>query len=213
MQASSFDFLCNKKEIIGFLWYFFEVTLFYTFRIVNNFFLAPMYKQMIRLISIFFILYCINIDLAHGQANVYKLHSLFMYNFTKHIQWTEVGETFTIGVFGSANALNEVKANFTGKKFSGKEIRVINIAGIGDANSSQMVYMPKSSKNKILNLFDDAEKKNTLFVSEDDLISSGFPISFVINGSKLGFKVSKKNLEVSGLKISSSLLSLAEVVD
>jgi len=36
MQASNFDFLCNKKEIIGFLWHFFEVTLIYTFRIANK---------------------------------------------------------------------------------------------------------------------------------------------------------------------------------
>ena len=62
-------------------------------------------------------------------------------------------------------------------------------------------------------MFEDADRNNTLFVSEDDFIDQGFPISFVINGSKLGFKVSKKNLESCGLKISSSLLSLAEVVD
>ncbi|MCG8311474.1 MAG: YfiR family protein [Cytophagales bacterium] len=152
-------------------------------------------------------------NFAQAQYNIYKLHSLFMYNFTKHIQWTEVGDSFTIGVFGSTSAMQEVKANFSGKKYSGKEIRVINVAGIGDANASQLVYVPKSNKSKILNLFEDVEKNNTLFVSEDDLIEYGIPISFVMKGSKLGFKVSRKNLEVSGLKISSSLLSLAEVVD
>jgi hypothetical protein len=136
-----------------------------------------------------------------------------MYNFTKHIQWSEVGDVFTIGVFGSANALKEVKANFTGKKFSGKDFRVINIVGIGDVNASNLVYMPKSNKNKILDMFDAADKNNTLFVSEDDLIEFGFPISFVLNNNKLGFKISKKNLETAGLKVSSSLLSLAEVVD
>ena len=155
----------------------------------------------------------INLELAQAQTNMYKLHSLFLYNFTKHIQWQNVEGDFTIGVFGSANALKEVQANLKGKKYAGKEIRIINIAGIGDANASQLVYMPRSNKNKILNLFDEAEKSNTLFVSEDDLTELGFAISFMLQQSKLGFKVSKSNLEASGLKISSSLLSLGEVVD
>lgn len=172
-----------------------------------------MLRYLKRIVGIVTLLICINASFVHAQGNIYKLHSLFMYNFTKHIQWSEVGDTFTIGVFGSPSALKEVKANFTGKKFSGKDIRVINIVGIGDANASQLVYMPKSTKSDILNMFDDADKSNTLFVSEDDLISEGFPISFIINGTKLGFKVSKKNLDKSGLKISSSLLSLAQVVD
>ena len=155
----------------------------------------------------------VNFEHAQAQSNIYKLHSLFLYNFTKHIQWQNVEGDFTIGVFGSANALKEVQANLKGKKYAGKEIRIINIAGIGDANASQLVYMPRSNKNKVLNLFDEADKSNTLFVSEDDLTELGFAISFVLQQSKLGFKVSKGNLEASGLKISSSLLSLGEVVD
>ncbi|NJN27893.1 MAG: YfiR family protein [Cyclobacteriaceae bacterium] len=150
---------------------------------------------------------------AQAQANIYKLHSLFLYNFTKHIQWQEVGNEFTIGVFGNDIALKEVKSNFDGKKFSGKDIKVINIAGVGDANSSQLVYFPKSNKGKILDLFESADKSNTLFVSEDDFIVNGMPIIFTVKADKLGFRVSKSNLDASGLKISSSLLSLAEVVD
>ena len=166
-----------------------------------------------RIASVLLLFFAIQYNSVVAQTNLYRLHSLFMYNYTKHIQWNEVGDVFTIGVYGSSIALKEVKSNFTGKKFSGKEIRVINIVGIGDANASQLVYLPKSSKNKILNLFEEVDKENTLFVSEDDLIQYGIPISFVLKGSKLGFKVSKKNLQACGLKISSSLLSLAEVVD
>ena len=169
--------------------------------------------RLLKTLGMIALFYSINYNNAYAQANIYKLHSLFIYNFTKHIQWPEVGDKFTIGVFGNESALKEVKANFTGKKFSGKDIRVINIVGIGDANASQLVYMPKSTKSKILNMFDDADKSNTLFVSEDDLIKEGFPISFTITKAKLGFKVSKKNLDASGLKISSSLLSLAQIVD
>jgi len=153
-------------------------------------------------------------NLAYSQANIYKIHSLFIYNFTKHVQWSDdVGDTFTIGVYGNSKALSEVKKNFTGKKFSEKEIRVINIAGLGDVKTSDLVYFPKSNKNKILNLFDEVDKSNTLFVSEDDLIEYGIPISFFLKNNKLAFKVSKNNLDALGLKISSSLLSLADVVD
>lgn len=152
-------------------------------------------------------------SIVKAQTNIYKLHSLFMYNFTKHVQWQGVGDSFTVGVFGSDLALKEVKENFNGKKFSGKDIHVISIAGTGDVNTCQMVYFPKSNKNKILDLFEAAKKNNILFVSEDNLIGDGFPISFKITGEKLGFIVSKKNLDSSGLKMSSALLSLAEVVD
>lgn len=172
-----------------------------------------MVRKYDRIVGLLIIFFGLNCNFAEAQSNIYKLHSLFMYNFTKHIQWTEVGDKFTIGVYGSSNATQEVKANFNGKKFLGKEIRVINVVGIGDANASQLVYIPRSNKGKILNLFEEVEKSNTLFVSEDDLIAYGIPISFILKGSKLGFKVSRKNIAACGLKVSSSLLSLAEVVD
>jgi len=174
-----------------------------------------MYSKYLRIVGvIIFFVGLLQHNNTQAQANVYKIHSLFMYNFTKHIQWSgDVGDTFTIGVYGSNSALAEVRSNFSGKKFSGKDFRVINIAGLGDVKTSDMVYFPKSNTNKILNLFEDADKSNTLFVSEEDLIEYGIPISFVIRNNKLAFKVSRKNLESLGLQISSSLLSLAEVVD
>jgi len=174
-----------------------------------------MYSKYLRIVGvILFFAGLLQHNNTQAQANVYKIHSLFMYNFTKHIQWSgDVGDTFTIGVYGSNSALAEVRSNFSGKKFSGKDFRVINIAGLGDVKTSDMVYFPKSNTNKILNLFEDADKSNTLFVSEEDLIEYGIPISFVIRNNKLAFKVSRKNLESLGLQISSSLLSLAEVVD
>jgi len=159
------------------------------------------------------LLICASQGNSFAQTNVYKLHALFIYNFTKHFQWPAVGENFTIGVYGSETALKEIKANLADKKFSGKEIRVINIAGTGDANICQIVYTPKSSKAKVLSLFDSSKKQSVLFVSEDDMIADGFPVSFIIQDEKLTFKISKKNLDSTGLKVSSALLSLAVVVD
>jgi hypothetical protein len=156
---------------------------------------------------------CFSFGSTLAQTNVYKLHALFIYNFTKHFQWTTVGEVFTIGVYGSESALKEIKTNLIDKKFSGKEIRVINIAGVGDANICQIVYTPKTSKAKVLSLFESTTKQNVLFVSEDDMITDGFPVSFIVKDDKLTFKISRKNLETTGLKVSSALQSLGVVVD
>lgn len=150
---------------------------------------------------------------AQAQTNIYRLHALFLYNFTKHVQWSEVGDQFTVGVFGNPLALQEIKKSFTGKKFAGKDIRVINVAGLGDVKVSDLVYVPKSNKSKALNIFEDSDNTNTLFVSEDDYIQYGYPISFFVKGDKLGFKISKNSIESVGLKVSSSLLSLGTVVD
>jgi len=132
--------------------------------------------KLFKIIFAIVFFWLIGNDAVHAQSNIYKLHSLFITNFTKHVQWNDIGDSFTIGVYGSANALKEIKANFTGKKFSGKDIIVISVSGIGEANACQLIYMPKSNKNKILNIFEDADKNNTLFVSEDDLIENGFPL-------------------------------------
>ena len=107
-----------------------------------------MNKKLAGVVVALVVICCLNHQSVYAQSNIYKLHALFLYNFTKHVQWNDLGDNFTIGVFGSEKALKEIKANFSGKKVSGKEIKVINVGGIGDANGSQLVYMPKSNKTK-----------------------------------------------------------------
>ena len=150
---------------------------------------------------------------AFAQESIYKLHSLFIYNFTKHVQWENVTGDFTIGVFGNDIALKVLKENLTNKKFGDKNIRIIPIAGLGDVKVCQMVYAPKSNQSKIIDLISQGNFDNTLVVTEDDLIKNGADISFFISGTRLNFKISKKNIEAKGLKVSSSLLSLGQVVD
>ena len=150
---------------------------------------------------------------AMAQENIYKLHSLFLYNFTKHIQWNNVDGDFTIGVFGNDIALNVVKENLANKKFGDKNIRVIRVAGLGDVKASQLLYAPKSNKIKIIDLISQSDLSNTLVVTEDDLIKEGADISFFISGTRLNFKISKNQIEANGLKVSSALLSLGENAD
>lgn len=152
-------------------------------------------------------------QVVRAQDNIYKLHALFLYNFTKHVQWSEVGETFTIGVYGSDLALSALKENLNGKKFGTKDIRVIRVAGLGDVKASQILFTPKSNKGQIMNLLSGSDLNNVLLVTEDDMISDGADISFIIASNKLNFKISKTNIESKGLKVSGALLSLGQAVN
>lgn len=148
-----------------------------------------------------------------AQSNLYKLHSLFIYNFTKHIQWSEQAGAFTIGVYGSDNALNTLKSSLGSKKVWDQPIKFVKVNSAADVASCQLVYAPKSNKNEIVSLIEDSQKSDKLFVTEDDLIDLGANISFTLKGDRLNFKISKNKCEANGLKVSSSLLSLGTVVE
>lgn len=143
------------------------------------------------------------------QASVYRIQSLFLYNFTKHVKWENTeGATFTIGVFGSPSAYEEIKANLENKVVWGNKINVIQLSSPGETSNCHIAYMPMSNKKKILNFIENADTSNTLLVTEDDLMSDGAAISFVYQQSKLNFKISKDKIEQAGLKVSSSLVSI-----
>ena len=90
---------------------------------------------------------------------------------------------------------------------------MVEISGAEDLSKCHIAYLPKSNKKKILELIGTANLSNTLLVTEDDLVSNGAAISFVIDQqSKLKFKISKTQIEQVGLKVSSSLISIGIAV-
>ena len=88
---------------------------------------------------------------AFSQAtSVYRIQSLFLYNFTKHVKWENTeGATFTIGIYGNPNAFSEIKSNLESKSVWGNKINVIQIESPADVNKCHIAYMPKSNKKKI----------------------------------------------------------------
>jgi hypothetical protein len=143
------------------------------------------------------------------QNNRYRIQSLFLYNFTKHVKWEEnTGETFTIGIYGNSLAFAEIKKNLGTKIVWGKNVNIIEISSAPEVSQCHIAYLLKSNKKKIVDLISEADKENTLIVTEDDMVDDGAAISFVFVQSKMNFKISKEKIEQAGLKVSSSLISI-----
>jgi len=160
--------------------------------------------------AIAFIMMVIGISEAFSQGNnLYRMQSLFLYNFTKHVKWEGANsETFTIGIYGSGSALAEIKKNLGSKMVWGKNINIVEINSASDASNCHITYISKSNKKKAVELLSAVDPTNTLVVTEDDLMGNGAAISFVFVQQKMNFKISKEKIEKSGLKVSSSLISI-----
>ncbi len=164
--------------------------------------------KIIILVSLVLVVLGLN-EAFSQESNVYRLQSLFLYNFTKHVKWENAdGATFTIGIFGNKSAYTEIKSNLESKIAWGKKINIIEITSSADVQNCHIAYMPKSNKKKILDLIESSNLSNTLLVTEDDLMNEGAAISFVFSQSKMNFKISKEKIEQVGLKVSSSLISI-----
>lgn len=169
--------------------------------------------QLTKHILLYLIFVAISVTTSSAQTNIYKLHSLFIYNFTKHIQWQQSSGAFTIGVYGSDIAMNVLKENLGTKKVWNEPINFIKVNSEADVSNCHLIYAPKSNKNKIISLIEAGNASNRLFVTEDDLIDFGAQISFFLKEDRLNFKISKNKCEQNGLKVSSALLTLGTSAD
>ncbi len=149
------------------------------------------------------------LDAQAQENNIYRLQSLFLYNFTKHVKWENTeGSTFTVGIFGNQDAYNEIRNNLGDKMVWGNKINVIQINSSADISKCHIAYLPKSNKKKLTDLIALSDYKNTLIVTEEDMVQDGAAISFVFQEQKMNFKISKDKIEQAGLKVSSSLISI-----
>ena len=142
---------------------------------------------------------------ASAQVSTRKLEAIYMYNFTKYINWQHAGgEGHTIGVWEEKDVASELEANLKNK--GGIVVKVIKTAA--EARECEIVYLPKTKSGQLDALM-EAAGDDVLIVTEEDLAAEGASVSFVLDGSKLRFKINQGALNKAGLQASSSLLSLA----
>lgn len=147
---------------------------------------------------------------AIAQTSSYgELQAAYLYNFAKYISWPEASQQFVIGVFHEAGIMDELVTVLNGKKVRGKPIVLKLITKEEELPECHIVYLSASNSESISILISVLDGKNTLIVTEEDLIRKGSTISFVVEDDRLKFKLKKKALSQAGLVASEGLLKLA----
>ena len=146
-----------------------------------------------------------------------KIKVVYLYNFSKYIDWPEdyKSGSFIITVIGnSPSLLSELSKMATQKKAGSQDISIKSISSVSDLNKSNIVFVPAENSGQLNEIISKLKGRSTLVVSEKPgSIKQGSAINFIVQENKQKFELCKTNAERSKLKVSSSLLPLAILVD
>lgn len=149
----------------------------------------------------------------YKSPNDYKFHSIYIYNFTKYIEWPASGGDFQLSILGNDPGIYEsFKKMAEAKNVSGSKIIVKQLNNLNAAGECDILFIPQdqsSNASQAINLF---RGKNTLIITENKgLAEQGSGINFVLVDNRLKFEINKSAIEASGLKVSSQLLQMGIV--
>jgi hypothetical protein len=153
--------------------------------------------------------------LAQGGKQESDLKAVFVYNFTKYIEW-EAGNTnkdFTIGVIGPSmitESLNEIAKTNTIKN---KKIIIRAFSKPDDIAGCDLLFISKNTLYSLASILSKTGKGILTVSEEPGFAKRGTALNFVVMSSKLKFEVNLKALDTAGLKAGSQLLKLAIIID
>jgi len=152
------------------------------------------------------------IESMQGGDNENTLKSVYLYNFTRYIDWkTTADNKFVILVIGDSAIVPALNIIAKSRAVDGMQIVVKSERNNIDINNCNMIYVPASQNDKLRTiLFQMDNNTNALVVSEvhGDAVQ-GADINFVVDDNMLRFEINNFSLKKHGLKASSQLLKLA----
>jgi hypothetical protein len=149
---------------------------------------------------------------VQAQVSNYKAYTLFVYNFTKYIQWPEgsIKNEFVIGVFGKSPIFDELQKMGEVKKAGDKTIRIIELSETTLNSEVHILFVPEQKSNQIATILAALKGKPVLLVSDKPgLVEKGAGISFLSDHNNLKFEMNSNSITTQNLKISKTLEALA----
>ncbi|CAG0983690.1 hypothetical protein FLAV_01908 [Flavobacteriales bacterium] len=145
-----------------------------------------------------------------------KIKSVFIYNFTKYIEWPKNYRqgNFIVGVLGESSLYKELENMAKTKKVANQDIELVKFNDSKAISNCHILIIPPDRSDELNNAIKQVKKNSTLIITEKEgLTKEGAAINFIVQTNKQKFELSKTNVEKYNLKVNSSLESLAIVVN
>lgn len=162
---------------------------------------------------------------APTPASEYEVKAAFLYNFIKFVEWPPKAfpaqnSPIIIGVLADDDPfwdpglrVNLLDHAVDGKIINDRKIVVQHSSRIADLRNCQLLFISKSERNRLKEVFASIHGMNILTVGEtENFCQSGGAINFIMHEGKVRFEINVTAAEKAGLKISSKLLNVAKIV-
>lgn len=157
---------------------------------------------------------------AAQQAREYQIKAAYIYNFAMYLQWPAEsfqGEKapFVIGVLGTSPIQKHLETIARAKKVHDREIICRPIEDLDAISDCHLVYLSDAVEDEQINrVVEMCSGKPIVLVGESsDVVTQGGSIRFLLSQNRIRFQIAVQSTRRRGLKISSRLLQVAEVVD
>lgn len=162
----------------------------------------------------FFVVIFILSNQSFAQTEKYK--ALFVYNFTKHIEWPanlKSGD-FIIGVVGQKQLTDKLIEITNSKKVGSQNIVIQTFNSIDEVSNCHILILGSnnSTPKRVTAALTKASKNTLIVANGNNMAAKGATINFTIQEGKLKFELNKGDASTRSLKISSYLENLAIIV-
>jgi len=167
---------------------------------------AEMKKLITTLIAMFLV------STAYMQTSIPKAQTLFIYNFSRLIEWPTNYRTgnFVIGILGTSDVATELETYTKGKKVGTQNIEVIRYKAPTEIQNCHILFVPFARTKQITEVIAAMNGKSTLIITEKSgALDEGSAINFVILEDKMKFELKPENASRFGIKFSSKLQEMS----
>lgn len=152
---------------------------------------------------------------ASVSAQNYQLHSVYLYSFTRYVQWPEEMNSgdFEIQVLGDSPIIGELEKMALAKKVGDRSIRIRKINSLAEYERCNILFIPGGKSSGFSEVLARVGADPTLVITEyAGLCAKGSSINFVTKEGKLAFEINQSTLTKHKLKVSTELTRLAIII-
>jgi hypothetical protein len=153
-----------------------------------------------------------NVSVPAVAARGDQLKAGYVLNFARFVEWPESAPaTLTLCVAGNRGVLDALRASESSNRIGARTITFREVGAADSVNGCNVLYLETSNVRRV----DQVQPNSaTLTVSNDKgFARSGGTIELFTQANRLRFIINTENARRAGLRISSSLLQLAAVVE
>ena len=149
-----------------------------------------------------------------AQDEMFK--SLFIYNFTKNIEWPSgynAGD-FVITVFGNSPIVGELEKIAKLKKVGNQTIVVKQANDVAGIEKCHMLYIVPSKSSQLQTILNMCSSHPVVVIGDKEgMAKEGAGLNFIKVDGKQKFEINKGAIQKNGLKVNSYLTQLGIEVE